>query len=119
MAESGVLYTCPDDFPGRIPSLMERAGIAVEPLAVPDHGEGRERGFAFQLSRDRGTVALSGFYDPSQGRFILGLGWGPNPFRWFRDGKLAPLVKELLTRAGMTRYPSEPGEGQERGSSRL
>ena len=108
MAESGVIYTCPDDFPERVPSLMASAGIDVEPLPVPDYGEGSERGFAFRLSSDRGTVELSGFYDPDQRRFILGLGWGPNPIRWHRDGKLAPVVKALLTQAGMTRYSSEP-----------
>jgi hypothetical protein len=62
VAESGVIYTCPDDFLERVPSLMARAEIAVKVLPPPQYGEGCERDFAFQFSRAKGTVELSGFY---------------------------------------------------------
>jgi hypothetical protein len=103
MAESGVLYTCPDDFLGKVPSLMARAGIALKEMPPRDYGEGCERGIALQMSRGRGTVELTGFYFKEEKRFILGLGCGRNPLRWYWDMKLSEVIKELLTREGLTR----------------
>ncbi|MFI5458023.1 MAG: hypothetical protein ACHRXM_21495, partial [Isosphaerales bacterium] len=71
MAEAGVLYTCPDEFLERLPSLMARAGIALKELPRPEYGEGCERCFALQMSRDKGTVELSGFYFMEENRFII------------------------------------------------
>ena len=109
MAESGVIYTCPDDFLEGAPSLMARAGIAVKELPSPEHGEGCERAFAVQLSRDKGTVELSGFYFVKENRFILGFGWGRNPLRWYWDEKLSAVVKELLMDNGMIRVSTGTG----------
>jgi hypothetical protein len=110
MAESGVLYTCPDDFLEKVPSLMARAGIALETLPQPEFGEGCERGFAFRMSRDKGTVELTGFYFIEEKRFILGFSTSRNPLRWFRDQKLLRVVMELLMDAGMFRVSTETGE---------
>ena len=120
MAESGpgkgVVYTCPDDFFDRVPSLMARAGIALKELPPPEDGEGCERSFALQMSRDKGTVELSGFYFVEEKRFVMGFGFGRNPLRWFRDGKLSVVVYELLTEAGMTPCSTKPGEDSESSS---
>jgi hypothetical protein len=104
MAESGVVYTCPDDLPARIPGLMARAGIASEELPPPEFGEGCERGFALRLSRGKGTVEMTGFYFTEDHRFILGFGWGRNPLRWLRDRELSEVVKRLLIREGMIHH---------------
>jgi hypothetical protein len=98
---------------------MARAGITLKELPPPDFGEGCERSFTFRMSRDGGTVELTGFYFRDERRFILGLGWGPNPLRWFRDGKLARVVKELLTEAGLARASDGTGEDQQPGSTGL
>jgi hypothetical protein len=103
VAESGVIYTCPDDFLERVPSLMARAGIAVQELTPPQYGEGCEGGFAFRFSREKGTVELSGFYFVEEKRFIMGFGWGRNPLRWFWDEKLSAVVRDLLMDGGMIR----------------
>ncbi len=87
MAESGVIYTCPDDFLETVPSLMAQAGIGLELLPGPEFGEGCERSFALRLSRDKGTVEVTGFYFTDDKRFILAFGWGQNPSRWFQDAK--------------------------------
>jgi hypothetical protein len=112
MAESGVIYTGPDDFLERVPILMARAGIAIKELPSPESGEDCERGFAFQFRRDKGTVELSGFYFIKENRFIMGFGWGRNPFRWSWDEKLSGVVKELLLEAGMPRVTSDSGDAQ-------
>jgi hypothetical protein len=107
MAESGVIYTCPDDFLETVPSLMAQAGISLESLPRPEFGEGCERSFALRMSRDKGTVELTGFYFVEEKRFILGFGWGRNPLRWSRDAKLSSVIKELLMDAGMFRVSTE------------
>ncbi len=110
MAEPGVIYTCPDDFLERVPSVMARAGIALETLPSPEFGEGCERGFAFRMSRDKGTLELTGFYFMEEKRFILGFSTSRNPLRWLGDQKLLRVVKELLLDAGMIRVSTETGE---------
>jgi hypothetical protein len=105
-----VLYTSPDDLLERVPSLMARAGIALEELPRPEFGQGCERGFALRMTRDKGPVELTGFYFMEEKRFILGFNWGRNPLRWFRDEKLSRVVKELLMDAGMFRISTETGE---------
>jgi hypothetical protein len=119
MAESGVIYTCPDDFLERVPALMARAGIALKDLPRPDHGEACERGFALRFSRDKGTVELSGFYFMEEKRFIMGFNWGRNPLRWFRDEKLSGVVKELLMDAGMIRVATGTGDNSQSASADL
>ncbi len=110
MAESGVIYTCPDDLLTRLPSLMARAGIALKELPGPDNGEGCERGFIFQMRRDKGSVELTGFYSVEEKRFIMGFGWGRNPLRWSRDEELSGVVKRLLMDEGMVRVSTNTGE---------
>jgi hypothetical protein len=107
MTESGVLYTCSDDFLARVPSVLARAGIASKEMLPPDFGEGREKSFALKLSRDKGTVELTGFYTLEENRFVIGLGCGRNPLRWYWDIKLSAAVKELLLSEGMTRVSTE------------
>jgi hypothetical protein len=107
MAESGVIYTCPDDFLETVPSLMAHAGITLETLPRPEFGEGCERSFALRMSRGKGTVELTGFYFVEEKRFILGFSWGRNPLRWSRDANLSSVVKELLMDAGMFRISTE------------
>ncbi len=113
MAESGVIYTGPDDFLERVPILMARAGIAIKELPSPESGEDCERGFAFQFRRDKGTVELSGFYFIKRIDFIME----------FRLGmQSVPLVlgceivwgrqRRLLMEAGMTRVTSDSGDAQ-------
>ena len=119
MAESGVIYTCPDELLKRVPSLMARAGIALKELPPPEYGKGCERGFALQFSRDKGTVELSGFYFVEENRFIMGFGWGRNPLRWFWDEKLSGVVKELLMDGGMIRVSTKMGEDSESASADL
>jgi hypothetical protein len=102
MAESGVLYTCSDDFLARVPSVLARAGIASKEMPRPVFGEGCEKSFALKLSRDKRTVELSGFYFLEERRFVIGLGCGRNPLRWYWDIKLSAAVKELLLSEGMT-----------------
>ena len=107
MAESGVIYTCPDDFLETVPTLMARAGISLESLPRPEFGDGCERSFALRMSRDIGTVELTGFYFVEEKRFILGFSWGRNPLHWSRDATLSSVVKELLMDAGMFRVSTE------------
>ncbi len=121
MAESGVIYTCHDDFLEAVPSLMAQAGIGLESLPGPEFGEGCERSFALRMSCDKGTVELTGFYFVEEKRFILGFGWGRNPLRWSQDAKLSNVVKELLMDAGMFRVSTETvsgGEVRQGGESR-
>ena len=113
MAESGVIYTCPDDFLERVPRVLARAEIAVKALTRPQYGEGCERGFALLFSRGKGTVELSGFYFVKENRFIMGFGWGRNPLRWFWDAQLSAVVRELLMDAGMIRVSTNAGEGSQ------
>jgi hypothetical protein len=110
MAESGVIHTCPDDLLERLPSLMARAGIAVEELPRREYGEGCERGFALQLRRDQGTVELSGFYFVEENRVIMGFSWGQNPLRWKWDKKLFGVVRELLMDGGMIHISTKTDE---------
>ena len=76
MAESGVLYTFPDDFLDTVPALIHSAGMALEELPPPKFGEGCERSFALRMSRDKGTVEVTGFYFLEEGRFVVGVGGG-------------------------------------------
>ena len=103
MTDSGVLYTCPDDFPARMPSLLARAGITSKELPPPDYGAGCEQSFALKLTRGKGTVELSGFYFTQESRFVIGIGCGRNPLRWYWDMQLSNAVRELLMSDGMTR----------------
>ena len=104
MAESGVLYTCPDDLLERVPLLMEQAGVSIQPLPPPEFGEGCERSFALRMSRDRGTVELIGFFYAEERQFIVGIGGaGRGPLRWLRDYRLCEKVKEVLIEGGMKR----------------
>ena len=96
MAESGVLYTCPDNFPPRLPSLLAVAGIASKEISPPDFGEGCEQSFALELTRGKGTVELSGFYFTQENRFVIGIGCGRNPLRWYWDMQLSSAVKEFF-----------------------
>jgi hypothetical protein len=58
----------------------------------------------FVLSRDKGTVELTGFYFLQEHRFIIGIGGGSrSPLRWSRDYTLSEEVKELLMEGGMKR----------------
>jgi hypothetical protein len=104
MAESGVLYTFPDDLLEEVPSLIQSAGMAFDELSPPAFGEGCERSFALRISRDKAAVELTGFCFLEEGRFVVGVrGGSRNPLRWFHDQKLAEEIKNLLTDRGMKR----------------
>jgi hypothetical protein len=102
MRDSGVLYTCADDFPARLPSLLTSAGIASKKVSPPEYGEGCEKSFALELTRGKGTVEVSGFYFTPENRFVIGIGCGRNPLRWYWDIQLSSVVRELLMNEGMT-----------------
>ena len=102
MAESGVLYTGPDHLLKKMPTLMARAGIDLKEIPGPEYGEGLDRGFALQMSRDKGTIEVHGAYDIKENQLIMGFCCRRNPLHWHWDLKLLGVVKELLTRAGMT-----------------
>ena len=97
-----MLYTCADDFPARLPSMLALAGIASKKVSPPDFGEGCEQSFALELTRGKGTVELSGFYLTQENRFVIGIGCGRNPLRWYWDIQLSSVVRELLMNEGMT-----------------
>ena len=56
MAESGVIYTGPDDLLERMPTLWLERESRIEGTAPTGRGDDSERGFAFQFRRDKGTV---------------------------------------------------------------
>jgi len=111
MVESGVIYTGPADFSERILSLMEAAGITCTVRPWSADVEGYETRFSFRLSRNKGTVGVSGVHDIKDNVLMIFLGCGPRPLRWYWDSKLFPVVKGVLMGGGMSILSGGSGEG--------